>query len=106
MTDYCEDGADLLSSFSNHPVMTQPDARYQARGVSAGKAEVHAAIADQDAGCFPGAFCKIIPDLLSGSSEHCLLMHADGAGTKSSLAYLAWMEGLANQSGLVLLKIV
>ena len=71
---------------------SSPDARYQARGVSAAKTEVHAAIADQDAGLFPGAFCKIIPDLLTGSDEHCLLMHADGAGTKSSLAYLAWQE--------------
>lgn len=74
---------------------TSPDARYQARGASAGKAEVHAAIAAQDQGLYPGAFCKIIPDLLTGSSEHCLLMHADGAGTKSSLAYLAWREGAA-----------
>lgn len=69
-----------------------PDARYQARGVSAGKAEVHAAIADQDRGLFPGAFCKLIPDLLAGSAEHCLVLHADGAGTKSALAYLAWRE--------------
>ncbi|MDA3960507.1 MAG: phosphoribosylformylglycinamidine cyclo-ligase [Planctomycetota bacterium] len=74
--------------------MTAPDARYQARGVSAGKAEVHAAIADQDAGLFPGAFCKILPDLLTADPDACVLMHADGAGTKSSLAYLAWMEGL------------
>jgi phosphoribosylformylglycinamidine cyclo-ligase len=78
---------------STIPAMTSPDARYQARGASAGKAEVHAAIAAQDQGLFPGAFCKIIPDLLTGSQEHCLLMHADGAGTKSSLAYLAWREG-------------
>jgi phosphoribosylformylglycinamidine cyclo-ligase len=68
------------------------DARYQARGVSAGKAEVHAAIARQDAGVFPGAFCKIVVDSLTGSPEHCLVMHADGAGTKSSLAYLYWRE--------------
>ena len=61
------------------------------------KAEVHAAIEHQDEGLFPGAFCKIIPDLLSGSEDHCLLMHADGAGTKSSLAYLAWMEGLGEK---------
>lgn len=70
------------------------DERYQARGVSAGKSEVHAAIDHQDGGLFPGAFCKIVPDLLSGSSEHCLIIHADGAGTKSSLAYLAWKEGM------------
>jgi phosphoribosylformylglycinamidine cyclo-ligase len=73
------------------------DERYQARGVSAAKAEVHAAIAKQDDGLFPGAFCKIVPDLLCGDEAHCLVMHADGAGTKSSLAYLAWMEGLGEQ---------
>ena len=71
-----------------------PDPRYQARGDAAAKTEVHDAIADQDAGEFPGAFCKLLPDLLTGDPEACLLMHADGAGTKSSLAYLAWMEGL------------
>jgi phosphoribosylformylglycinamidine cyclo-ligase len=69
------------------------DARYQARGVSAGKAEVHAAIDRMDAGLFPGAFCKVVADELTGSPEHCLLVHADGAGTKSALAYLAWKEG-------------
>ncbi len=68
------------------------DARYQARGVSAGKGEVHAAISRQELGLFPGAFCKIVPDDLSGSADHCLVMHADGAGTKSSLAYLYWQE--------------
>ena len=68
------------------------DARYQARGVSAGKAEVHAAIDHQDQGLFPGAFCKVVPDHLTGSAEHCLVVHADGAGTKSSLAYLVWRE--------------
>lgn len=68
------------------------DTRYQARGVSAGKGEVHAAIERQDAGVFPGAFCKIVPDALTGSADHCLVMHADGAGTKSSLAYLYWQE--------------
>jgi phosphoribosylformylglycinamidine cyclo-ligase len=77
--------------------MTGADRRYQARGVSAGKAEVHAAIAGQDQGLFPGAFCKIVPDDLTGDPAHCLVMHADGAGTKSSLAYLAWMEGLGEQ---------
>jgi phosphoribosylformylglycinamidine cyclo-ligase len=69
------------------------DTRYRARGVSAGKADVHAAIAKQDAGLFPGAFCKVMPDILGGDAKHCLVMHADGAGTKSSLAYLAWREG-------------
>lgn len=74
-----------------------PDQRYQARGVSAGKAEVHAAIAGQDPGLFPGAFCKLVPDELTGDAAHCLVVHADGAGTKSSLAYVAWMEGLGDQ---------
>lgn len=68
------------------------DNKYQLRGVSAGKEDVHAAIANIDKGLFPKAFCKIVPDLLSGSNEHCLVMHADGAGTKSSLAYMYWKE--------------
>lgn len=66
--------------------------RYAGRGVSSGKEEVHQAIAAIDKGLFPNAFCKIVPDALSGSGEHCLVMHADGAGTKSSLAYLYWKE--------------
>ena len=66
--------------------------RYAGRGVSSGKEEVHQAIAALDKGLFPNAFCKIVPDALSGSPEHCLVMHADGAGTKSSLAYLYWKE--------------
>jgi phosphoribosylformylglycinamidine cyclo-ligase len=66
------------------------DQKYQARGVSAGKEEVHAAIKNIDKGLFPKAFCKIVPDYLTGSEEHCLVMHADGAGTKSSLAYTYW----------------
>ena len=68
------------------------DARYAARGVSAGKEEVHAAIEGIDKGLFPRAFCKIVPDHLTGSEEHCIVMHADGAGTKSSLAYMYWKE--------------
>lgn len=66
--------------------------RYQARGVSAGKEDVHNAIKAIDKGLFPKAFCKIIPDLLTGSPDHCIAMHADGAGTKSSLAYAYWRE--------------
>ncbi len=66
--------------------------RYQARGVSAGKEDVHAAIAGIDKGLFPKAFCKVIPDFLTGSADHCIVMHADGAGTKSSLAYAYWKE--------------
>jgi phosphoribosylformylglycinamidine cyclo-ligase len=68
------------------------DNKYQLRGVSAGKEDVHAAIKNIDKGLFPKAFCKIVPDFLSGSSEHCVIMHADGAGTKSSLAYMYWKE--------------
>lgn len=66
--------------------------RYAARGVSSGKEEVHAAIRSTDKGLFPKAFCKIIPDILSGDPEYALVMHADGAGTKSSLAYIYWKE--------------
>jgi phosphoribosylformylglycinamidine cyclo-ligase len=62
------------------------------RGVSSGKAEVHAAIRGVDKGLYPGAFCKIIPDLLGGDPNWCNIMHADGAGTKSSLAYVYWKE--------------
>ncbi len=68
------------------------DSRYQQRGVSASKEDVHAAIKNVDKGLFPQAFCKIVPDTLSGSEDHCIVMHADGAGTKSSLAYLYWKE--------------
>ena len=66
--------------------------RYAKRGVSATKDEVHAAISKVDKGLFPSAFCKIIPDYLGGDDEWCNIMHADGAGTKSSLAYLYWKE--------------
>ena len=66
--------------------------RYSQRGVSADKEDVHNAIKNIDKGLFPKAFCKIVPDLLSNSEEHCVVMHADGAGTKSSLAYMYWKE--------------
>ncbi len=66
--------------------------RYMARGVSAAKEDVHAAIRNIDKGIFPQAFCKIIPDILGGDPEYCNIMHADGAGTKSSLAYAYWRE--------------
>lgn len=66
--------------------------RYAQRGVSAGKEDVHNAIKKVDKGLFPKAFCKIVPDHLTGDEDHCLIMHADGAGTKSSLAYLYWKE--------------
>ncbi|MFI5203893.1 MAG: AIR synthase related protein [Flavobacteriales bacterium] len=68
------------------------DKKYNQRGVSATKEDVHNAIKGLDKGLFPHAFCKVVPDYLSGSNEHCLVMHADGAGTKSSLAYLYWKE--------------
>ena len=66
--------------------------RYNQRGVSADKEDVHNAIKNVDKGLFPKAFCKIIPDYLSGDEDYCLIMHADGAGTKSSLAYMYWKE--------------
>ena len=66
--------------------------RYNQRGVSADKEDVHNAIKNVDKGLFPSAFCKIVPDYLTGDDEYCLIMHADGAGTKSSLAYMYWRE--------------
>ena len=66
--------------------------RYMMRGVSAMKEDVHAAIKNIDKGIFPHAFCKIMPDVLGGDPEYCNIMHADGAGTKSSLAYMYWKE--------------
>ena len=66
--------------------------RYNLRGVSASKEDVHNAIKNIDKGIFPKAFCKIIPDILGGDPEYCNIMHADGAGTKSSLAYMYWKE--------------
>ncbi len=68
------------------------DQRYNQRGVSASKEDVHNAIKNIDRGIFPKAFCKIIPDILGGDPEYCNIMHADGAGTKSSLAYIYWKE--------------
>lgn len=66
--------------------------RYNQRGVSASKEDVHNAIKNIDKGLFPKAFCKIVPDYLTGDNDYCLVMHADGAGTKSSLAYMYWKE--------------
>tara|TARA_B100000902_G_scaffold18774_1_gene22498 strand:- start:1289 stop:2467 length:1179 start_codon:yes stop_codon:yes gene_type:complete len=71
--------------------MDQND-RYAKRGVSSDKEDVHAAIRNIDKGLFPNAFCKIVPDYLADSPDHCIVMHADGAGTKSSLAYMYWKE--------------
>ena len=66
--------------------------RYNQRGVSADKEDVHNAIKNIDKGLFPKAFCKVVPDYLTGDEDYCLIMHADGAGTKSSLAYMYWKE--------------
>ncbi|MFI5218660.1 MAG: AIR synthase related protein [Bacteroidia bacterium] len=66
--------------------------RYSSRGVSSEKEDVHSAIKKIDRGIFPRAFCKIVPDYLTGSKQHCIVMHADGAGTKSALAYAYWKE--------------
>jgi phosphoribosylformylglycinamidine cyclo-ligase len=71
---------------------TSSSERYQQRGVSASKEDVHNAIKNIDKGLFPKAFCKIVPDYLTGDKDYCLVMHADGAGTKSSLAYMYWKE--------------
>lgn len=68
------------------------DQRYILRGVSASKEDVHQAIKDIDKGLYPKAFCKIVPDILGGDPDYCNIMHADGAGTKSSLAYIYWKE--------------
>ena len=68
------------------------DQRYNLRGVSASKEDVHNAIKNSDKGLFPSAFCKIVPDYLGNDPDYCIIMHADGAGTKSSLAYVYWKE--------------
>lgn len=81
---------------SNTEIMSttnvNPNELYRRRGVSADKEDVHAAIKNIDKGLFPQAFCKIMPDIMGGDPAYCNLMHADGAGTKSSLAYLYWRE--------------
>ena len=66
--------------------------RYKLRGVSSDKEDVHNAIKNHDKGLYPKAFCKILPDLISNSDDHALIIHSDGAGTKSSLAYIYWKE--------------
>ncbi len=72
--------------------MSNSNFRYDQRGVSASKDDVHKAIQNLDKGLFPKAFCKVVPDYLTGDPDYCLVMHADGAGTKSSLAYIYWRE--------------
>lgn len=73
-------------------MINSSDNRYKLRGVSASKEDVHNAISKIDKGLFPNAFCKIVPDYLTNDIEYCLVMHADGAGTKSALAYMYWKE--------------
>src|ERR1700740_2660230 len=68
------------------------DSRYSSRGVSSQKEDVHNAIKNSDKGIFPKAFCKILPDISGGDDSYCNIMHSDGAGTKSSLAYAYWKE--------------
>ena len=68
------------------------ESKYSKRGVSYRKEDVHSAIKNIDKGLYPRAFCKIIPDILAGDPDYCNIMHADGAGTKSSLAYVYWKE--------------
>lgn len=87
------DGGRFAYFYANFRIMSQRSSeRYAQRGVSASKEDVHNAIKNIDKGLFPKAFCKIVPDYLTGSEDHCLVMHADGAGTKSSLAYMYWRE--------------
>ncbi|MDP4224680.1 MAG: phosphoribosylformylglycinamidine cyclo-ligase [Bacteroidota bacterium] len=69
-----------------------PESKYSKRGVSSSKEDVHAAIKNLDKGLYPKTFCKVVPDLLAGDPDYCNIMHADGAGTKSSLAYIYWKE--------------
>ncbi len=83
----------LLRKQQQHNIMSaEASQRYNLRGVSASKVDVHNAIKNIDKGLFPKAFCKIIPDYLTNDENYCVIMHADGAGTKSSLAYMYWKE--------------
>ena len=82
----------VLSLHGNYKHIIMSNQRYMMRGVSAAKEDVHNAIKNIDKGIYPQAFCKIIPDILGGNPEYCNIMHADGAGTKSSLAYMYWKE--------------
>ena len=82
----------VLSLHGNYKHIIMSNQRYMMRGVSAAKEDVHNAIKNIDKGIYPQAFCKIIPDILGGDPEYCNIMHADGAGTKASLAYMYWKE--------------
>ena len=82
----------MISEKTTNTMSSDNSQRYTLRGVSASKEDVHNAIKNIDKGLFPKAFCKIVPDYLTNDQEYCLIMHADGAGTKSSLAYMYWKE--------------
>ncbi|HMI07049.1 MAG TPA: AIR synthase related protein [Flavobacterium sp.] len=82
----------MRHNYTTTQMSSDTSKRYALRGVSASKEDVHNAIKNIDKGLFPQAFCKIVPDYLTGDEQYCLIMHADGAGTKSSLAYLYWKE--------------
>ena len=81
-----------MNFLGQHTITMSIDSRYNLRGVSSSKEDVHNAIKNIDKGLYPKAFCKIIPDILGGDPNYCNIMHADGAGTKSSLAYIYWKE--------------
>jgi len=81
-----------IFAFQQHTMSSEISKRYSQRGVSASKEDVHNAIKNIDKGLFPKAFCKIVPDYLTNDKDYCLIMHADGAGTKSALAYMYWKE--------------
>lgn len=85
-------GRKILSLRKHNNMISESGQRYSQRGVSAAKEDVHNAIRNIDKGLFPRAFCKIVPDFLTNDPNYCLIMHADGAGTKSSLAYMYWKE--------------
>ncbi len=82
----------LFSIFVSYLSKMSKESKYSKRGVSSSKEDVHAAIKNIDKGLYPGAFCKVVPDLLGGDPDYCNIMHADGAGSKSSLAYIYWKE--------------
>ena len=90
-SNYHNNSSFFLSSESHLTHMTT-ESKYSKRGVSSTKEDVHAAIKNVDKGLYPKAFCKIVPDLLGGDKDFCNIMHSDGAGTKSSLAYIYWKE--------------
>lgn len=81
-----------IFAFQQHTMSSEISKRYSQRGVSASKEDVHNAIKNINKGLFPKAFCKIVPDYLTNDKDYCLIMHADGAGTKSALAYMYWKE--------------